>query len=193
MVSIELVAATNPAVYGLLGSLIGGFIAGTVSLLVAWQTRGAAERAWVRDNRRELYDRFLTNAQRLLIALEDALDHGSESELRGGFIEFFSAYGVVQTVADRPVVDAARTTAYRLLELKNELDAGNPSGRVYFKQVAEHVRRSRHDVIDAMRLELGRTDSARPPKSYDPFLGTDIEREYHEAVARRRATAARSS
>ena len=45
------VAVVSPAVYGLLGSLIGGAIAGSVSLLVAWQTRGAAERAWVRDNR----------------------------------------------------------------------------------------------------------------------------------------------
>jgi hypothetical protein len=59
-------AATNPygvAVVGLVGSLVGGLIAGTVSLLVARQTRDAAERSWIRDSRRDIYDRFLTRAQ----------------------------------------------------------------------------------------------------------------------------------
>jgi hypothetical protein len=63
------VAVLAPAVYGLLGSLIGGSIAGSVSLLVAWQARSAAEQAWVRDNRRGIYAEFLTNAQAFLIAL----------------------------------------------------------------------------------------------------------------------------
>jgi hypothetical protein len=31
---------------------------------------GAAERSWMRDSRRAIYDRFLTNAQKLLIACE---------------------------------------------------------------------------------------------------------------------------
>ena len=36
----------NPAVYALLGSLIGGLVAGTFSFLIAWQTRAeAASRA----------------------------------------------------------------------------------------------------------------------------------------------------
>lgn len=60
----------SPVLSGLLGAVIGGLTAGVVSLLVAWQTRKAAERAWVRDNRREIYERFLTYAQSLLIACE---------------------------------------------------------------------------------------------------------------------------
>ncbi|HZI74462.1 MAG TPA: hypothetical protein VFD73_10700, partial [Gemmatimonadales bacterium] len=67
------------AVFGLTGVLIGAFIAGAVSLWVAKQARDAAERAWVRDNRREIYDRFLTYAQTLLIACEEA----RESETNG--------------------------------------------------------------------------------------------------------------
>ena len=59
-----------PAIFGLAGSLIGGFIAGTVSLLVARQARKAAEGTWIRDNRREIYDRLLTYAERLLRACE---------------------------------------------------------------------------------------------------------------------------
>ena len=52
------------AVFGLAGSLIGGLIAGTVSLRVARHAREAAERSWMRDSRREIYDRFLANAYR---------------------------------------------------------------------------------------------------------------------------------
>jgi uncharacterized membrane protein YhiD involved in acid resistance len=64
------VSAYVTAALGLAGSLIGGAIAGTVSLLVARQAREAAERSLMRDSRREIYDRFLTNAQRLPLACE---------------------------------------------------------------------------------------------------------------------------
>ena len=60
------------AVFGFVGVLVGAVIAGGVSLRIAKQTREAAERAWVRDNRREIYDRFLTCSQTLLNACEDA-------------------------------------------------------------------------------------------------------------------------
>jgi len=176
-------AVVSPAVYGLVGSLIGGFIAGTVSVLVAWQSRSAAERAWVRDSRREIYDRFLTNAQRLLIVLEG---EGDDDEVKTAYAEFFEPYVVVQTVAERPVVDAARTYAYRLLELKAESDARKPSGEEYFRDVAEHVRFARHDTIDAMRTELGLAGSARPPRPPNPFMGTDLELRYEAAAEARK-------
>jgi hypothetical protein len=188
MVSRDVLVAVNPAVYGLLGSLVGGFIAGTVSLLVARQARDTAERTWVRDNRREMYDRFLTYAQRLLIAAEDTRPRGSSTELEEAYTGFFSSYGVVQTVAERDVVDAVRTYAYRLLELKQELDAEKPSGPAYFRQVADLVRLARHDAIDAMRLELGRSDSAKPPDHYNPFADTPLEQQYPDAIARRHAS-----
>jgi hypothetical protein len=188
MVSRDVLVAVNPAVYGLLGSLIGGFIAGTVSLLVSWQARDTAERTWVRDNRREMYDRFLTYAQRLLIAAEDTRPRESSAELDEAYTGFFSSYGVVQTVAERDVVDAVRTYAYRLLELKEELDAEKPSGPAYFRQVAGLVRLARHDAIDAMRSELGRSDSAKPPDHYNPFADTPLEQQYPAAMARRHAS-----
>lgn len=188
MVPIEgPLAAVSPAVYGLAGSLIGGFIAATVSVLVARQARKAAERAWVRDNRREIYDRFLTSAQRLLIALERAHRHEPTDDVAAADASFFQAYGVVQTVAERPVVDAARTYAYRLLELGEELATKNPSGPAYFDDVAQHVRLARHDTIDAMRTELGLAGSARPPTPYNPFEGTVLEAEYAAASRRRQS------
>jgi hypothetical protein len=94
----------------------------------------------------------------------------------------------VQTVAERDVVDAVRTYAYRLLELKEELDAEKPSGPAYFKQVAGLVRLARHDAIDAMRSELGRSDSAKPPDHYNPFADTPLEQQYPAAMARRHAS-----
>jgi hypothetical protein len=184
-----LIATVSPAVYGLAGSLIGAFAAGSASYLVARQARKAAERAWVRDNRREIYDRFLTSAQRLLIALEQAHPDEHTDDVETAYVGFFEAYGVVQTVAERPVVEAARAYAYRLKELREELDSENPSGDEYFVRVARCVRLSRHDTIDAMRAELGLLGDARPPERYNPFVGTGLEEKYVAAVARRSAAA----
>lgn len=147
----------NPAVYALLGSLVGGFIAGTFSFLLAWQQRKDAENAWMRDNRREIYDRFLTHGQALLIALDEPGPVPSADELRNAYIAFMGAYAVVQAVAERAVVDAARTYGYELLKLKR-IDAGSTKAG----KVAAQVRLYRQEAIDAMRLELGQTGTAKP-------------------------------
>ena len=173
------------AAFGLAGSLIGGMIAGTVSLRVARQAREAAERSWMRDSRREIYDRFLSNAQKLLIACEGspALREAigsAEDDLRQAHLNFFEVYGVVQTVAERPVVDAARVYAYRLLEL-----ARGGLEPAQFERVAQLVRFARHDTIDAMRAELGLTGSASPPKGFNAFAGTDLENEFEHRPAER--------
>ncbi len=150
----------NPAVYALLGSLVGGFVAGTFSVLLAWQTRRGAEQAWVRDNRRAIYDRFLTHGQELLIALVEPRLDPSTDELHDAYVAFMSAYAVVQAVAERPVVEAARTYGYELGGLKRLIDADAHAPNA--SSVALKVRQDRQTVIDAMRLELGLTGSARP-------------------------------
>jgi hypothetical protein len=179
-----LVAASSytPALFGLLGSLVGGAIAGTVSLVVARQARDAAEQSWIRDNRREIYDRLLTDAQRLLVACEESKVSGSEAAVataQDAYAKFFDVYGVVQTVADRPVVDAVRVYAYRLLELKAELDGKGVLGPQSFHEVAALVRLARHDTIDAMRSDLGLIGSAKPEEFFNPFLSTEFAAEYH--------------
>jgi hypothetical protein len=173
------VAVANAAVYGLLGSLIGGSIAGSVSLLVAWQARRGAERAWVRDNRREIYAEFLTNAQAFLIAL--LRDERVEEAYNG----FFERWGVVQAVAGLEALEAARTYGYRLLELKDEHDAKNPSGLEYFDNVACLVRCARHAAIAAMRSDLG-LDAAPLSDKFHGFIGTTFEDEFQAARERRR-------
>ena len=190
--SLVAVSAYATAAFGLAGSLIGGAIAGTVSLLVARQAREAAERSWMRDSRREIYDRFLTNAQRLLIACEaskslresfrtDDAEH-DRHVLEEAHVNFFEVYGVVQTVAERPVVDASRVYAYRLLELAG---TGRQLDPARFERVAQLVRFARHDTIDAMRTELGLSGSAQPPKDFNPFRGTDLEDQYEARPAER--------
>lgn len=47
------------AAIGLIGSLIGGGIAATVSLRNAKRDRDAARTNWIRDNRQEIYNQFL--------------------------------------------------------------------------------------------------------------------------------------
>jgi hypothetical protein len=183
------VSAYVTAAFGLAGSLIGGAIAGTVSLLVARQAREAAERSWMRDSRRDIYDRFLTNAQKLLIACEASradTEQAAEA-VEHAHLNFFEVYGVVQTVAERPVVDAARVYAYRLLELGGAMRRGRGSqlDPAKFDRVAQLVRFARHDTIDAMRSELGLAGSARPPKGFNPFGGTDLEDLYTARPAER--------
>jgi hypothetical protein len=179
--------------FGLAGSLIGGAIAGSVSLWVAHQAREAAERSWIRDSRRNIYDRFLTNAQKLLIACEaskslgESLGAQDKEAVERAHIDFFEVYGVVQTVADRPVVSAARIYAYRLLELAGTQRRGFRPGLkdAHFERVAQLVRFARHDTIDAMRTELGLAGSAQPPDDFNPFQGTDLEAEYTVRPAER--------
>src|SRR4051812_49826729 len=111
-------SSSATAAFGLAGSLIGGLIAGTVSLLVARHAREAAERSWMRDSRREIYDRFLTRAQKLLIACEaperlpEGIGGGKDGEAAEGgphaHPHFFQVFRVVHNAAQRPVVDAAR-------------------------------------------------------------------------------------
>ncbi len=165
-----MVADVSPYVtagVGLLGSLIGGSIAAVVTLMVARQAREAAASSWIRDTRREVYDRFLSTGQELLIA------HEARSAVDEAHSDFFELYGVLQTVAERPVIDAARVYAYRLMELKERR-----LGPENYGAVAQLVRRARHDVIDAMRAELGVEGSARPSDDFNPFRGTTFEGRY---------------
>jgi hypothetical protein len=175
-----------PAIFGLAGSLIGGFIAGTVSLFVARQAREAAEGAWIRDNRREIYDRLLTTGERLLHAWE-AYKYAysdretAQADVESGLTNFFEVYGVVQTVAGARLVDAARVYAYRLWELAASLGPTSVMGPENSNIVFKLVRDARHDMIDAMRDELGLGGGIRPTANYNPFVGTDLEEKYAKA------------
>ena len=145
------------------------------------QARKAAERAWMRDNRRGIYDRFLTCAETLLNECKAAQEPeagGAGPAVKTAQTRFFEAYGVVQTVAGKAVVDTARVYAYRLLALKDILDSPSFMGPGNFEAVAELVRRARHKTIDAMRKELGLEGSVSPEENYNPFVGTDLEEEY---------------
>jgi len=117
----------------------------------------------------------------------------SDRSLEGERVEeaydgFFKPWGVVQTVAEPKALHAARTYGYRLLELKNEYDAKNPSGPEYFDNVADLVRDARHDTIAAMRSDLG-LDAAPLSKRFDAFIGTKYEGEFRAARERRKQLA----
>ena len=80
------------------------------------------EGAWIRDNRREIYDRYLTYAEKLLHSCEayKAAHHDKEkakANVEHAFTNFWEVYGVVQTVACTRLVKAARIHGYRLGEL----------------------------------------------------------------------------
>jgi hypothetical protein len=164
---IAVSSSYTTAIFGLAGSLIGGFIAGVVSLLVARQTREAAEGAWIRDNRRQIYDRFLRSGQRLLIACEARwnsrhdrrpdsapIAQEAESGVETAHAAFFEAYSVVQTVAETTLVDAARFYGYRpaLGAGGNHGLQGRPgAGRLRPCGATRKGRSPRHDRCDALR------------------------------------------
>jgi hypothetical protein len=166
--------------FGLVGAVLGGLIAGATSRSVARNALDAAEAAWMRDNRRDLFDRFLSSAQRLLIASQDSWkdpdDQLSANARVAAGAEFWAVYGVIQTLADKEVVDAARVYAYRLQELENLINTTSRLGRERFYPVTREVRSARHDTIDKMRREFGLTESVRPDPDFNPFEGTPLER-----------------
>jgi hypothetical protein len=179
-----------PAIFGLAGSLIGGFIAGTVSFLIARQAREAAEGAWIRDNRREIYDRYLTYAERLLHACEAYKAahrdrEAAKADVESAYTNFWEVYGVVQTVAGTRLVEAARIHAYRLGELAASLSSTSVIGPESFSMVIGLIRDARHDMINAMRAELGLEGGVRPALEINPFAGTDLEEKYAEAKRNR--------
>jgi hypothetical protein len=176
------------AVFGLVGVLIGAVVAGGVSLWTAKQTREAAERAWVRDNRREIYDRFLTCAQTLLVACENARKSGSEGaedSVEPADVKLWEAYGVLLTVAGSTLADAARDYAYRLWELKESLGSRSVMGPGNFDRVTPLIRDGRHDTIDAMRAELGLEEITWPKKTYNPFDRTNLQEDYEQGLKNR--------
>jgi hypothetical protein len=187
-----LAAASNygTAAFGLAGSLIGGLVVGATSIFLARQARETAERAWIRDGRRDTYGRFIANAQALLIACQayernqrgsqEGSDGSADEKLavENAHNEFFEIYVIVQTVAEPAVVDAARIYGYRLLELEAELTASGVLGRQYFSRVAALVREARQATVEAMRRDLGLSDSAGLGEVVNAFAGTDLEAAY---------------
>ena len=181
--ALELVLAADSyaaAVFGVAGTVIGGLIAGGVNYLVARQTREEAKRSWIRNTRREVYDRFLTGAQDLQATCQihkagDG-DEPSREAVERAFNDFFHVYAVVQTIAERRVVDAARIHGYRLHELRDEaLDKPGRLDPPNFERVDELVREARHETVEAMRDELGLRTEARPEPNFNAFAGTDLE------------------
>jgi hypothetical protein len=178
---------------------------------VAEETRKAAETAWIRNSRREIYERFLTCAQSLQIACEavqhrtgepghDAWRWRSRPEIKGAgasvdaaHTAFFEAYGMVLAIAEDALVKAARTYAYQLWELKSMLDSPPTSVIEHptpqdFEAVDKAIRHARHDTIAAIRPELGARGSARPKETdgkYNPFCGFDSELAQKYAAGKR--------
>jgi hypothetical protein len=178
-------AAESPlviAAIGLIGSLIGGGVAATVSVINAKRDRDAARTSWIRDNRQEIYNQFLNNAQELLIACtgyKKLPPKDVESAIKQADLKLFSIYAVVQTLADTRVFEAARTHAYRLgaledLTLQALEEKTEPNDD--YGQIASLSRKSRHAMLYAIREQLGLSDSISLGKGYfDPFAGTELE------------------
>ena len=175
-------SSLTPAVVGLAGALIGGLIAGTVSLLVAWQARKAAERAWMRDNRRAIYDRFLMCAQMLLHACEayraasPPEKEKAKASLESASTSFWGAYHVVEIVAGTPLFETVRIYGYRLWELTTELGSTSVMGPESFDAVRPLILPARRDTVAAMRSDLGL--GGDPASDINPFAGTSLAEKY---------------
>jgi hypothetical protein len=104
--------------------------------------------------------------------------------------DFFAAYVMVQAVADADVVTAARVYGYRLWELKASLDGASVMDPANFDRVTQLIREARHDLIAAIRTELGLLGIEFPTDGYNPFAGTDLAQAYAAGIRARPGTAA---
>ena len=186
-----LVIAANAWVPAAIGGLGGALLGGCVTLVVAWRTRVAAERSWVRDGRRQIYDRFLTKAQALHAACEafrveraDGLrardDLGGEPAgvVQRAYDEFFGVFAVVQAVGGTDVVMKSRIHGYRLEALSCGARGESPMLKegASFEAISTEVRHARHVVIDAMRGELGlEIRGWEWDADFNGFEGTSLE------------------
>jgi hypothetical protein len=195
------------ALAGVAGVALGGLIAGAFGLYNERRTREAASLAWLKDTRRQVYGQSLERAQAYLIACEALKESPSDAKLRDKVetvhSQFFETYGVIQVIAEPQLVKAVRDYAYRLEELKNELDGkgvfdpdasfkdgGSAASRsdAFFWEVARCVRRARHATIDKMRGEMSLDAGDWPDDAtYNPFLGTSLERAYERLKSGQRA------
>jgi hypothetical protein len=178
-------AEVNPyltGLFGLFGVLVGGLIAGGVSLVVARQARDAAEASWMRDTRRQVYADFLAKGQALHSLVVDAGVGGRKTDtdvaIAAAYSDVMEAYAVVQTVADQPVVDASRVYAYRLQELEAIGRSSVSLGYTNYDQVSTLVRKARHKVVDTMRTSLQLAGSAEPADGFNPFDDTTLKGAY---------------
>jgi hypothetical protein len=172
-------SSSGVAAIGLAGSLIGGSIAGLVSYVVARQAREAAEQSWIRDTRREVFDRFISRAQDLQASCQiyraGGRDEASRDAVERAFNDFFHAYAVVQTIAESGVVEAARIHGYRLHELRDEaLEKPGVLDPPNFARVDELVREARHETVNAMREELRLSAIEHVGGDFNAFVDTDL-------------------
>ncbi len=99
-------AAVSPyaiALIGLAGSLIGGMIAGGISILIAREARAGAHESSFRDSLSHICAGFLANSQALLDACwssgQSPQTDASRAAVKQAHLEFFEVYGVLQTLA----------------------------------------------------------------------------------------------
>ena len=128
----------------------------------------------------------MANAQALLIACQ-AYERSQRDSPGGSDVspdariavekahgDFFEIYVIVQTVAERTVVDAAARLRVPAAGAEAELTSSGVLGREYFLRVAQLVRDARQATVEAMRSDLGLLDGAGLGEDVDAFAGTDL-------------------
>jgi hypothetical protein len=136
----------------------------------------------MRDNRRVIYDRFLTSAQMLLHACEAYKaarppdKEKAKANLESASTSFWAAYHVVETVAGAPLFETARIYGYRLWELTTELGSTIVMGPENFDAVRPLILPARRNTVAAMRADLGL--GGNPASDINPFAGTSLEEKY---------------
>ena len=148
-------------IFALIGSLVG--------VLVAFQLARAArmeERLnWLKDQRQEVYPRFVAAAQSVLDACEELpFSEPSRSvvldQLQTGYRDLVVHNAVIQTLGRRSTIAAARLHMYTLIELRGvRLGRIRDPGSAAVDELLRGARRSRHQALLAMRYELDVPDT----------------------------------
>ena len=148
-------------VFALIGSLVGVFVA----FQLARGARTEERRNWIKDQRQEVYPKFVAAGQSVLDACEE-LPYSDSSrtvvldQLQKGYRELVVHNAVIQTLGRRSTIDEVRRHMYTLIELRDVRLGRKPDpGSNKIDELLRGARRSRHRALLAMRYELDVPDT----------------------------------
>jgi hypothetical protein len=148
-----------PAVYvglfGILGTILGAAIAGSMNFLLSRQNIKSEHRQWMRNVRQTAYKEFLSAGTSLHRACEEvakSTDPDKARLLATPTVNFDEAYIVLQIVSDRAVFLAAREYNYWFPDLMQAALQGNGAE---VKEIGGELRAARHSFLSAVRREQG--------------------------------------
>jgi hypothetical protein len=140
---------------GILGTVLGAGIAGSVNFLLSRQNVKNEDRQWMRNARQKAYKEFLSAGTSLHRACEEVAESTEPDKIRllaTPAVKFDEAYIGLQIISDKTVFLAAREYNYWFPDFTQ---AALQSNGEEVKEIGGELRAARHSFLAAVRREQG--------------------------------------